>query len=352
MRDQSAIIEFYRKYAPTFVADEPAYAEVCLRLCEYRELADLLAGHDDDAQQPNLLFAAVHYLLLGGVDHPLAEAYRTADPADVPPLFAEFVLDHADAVNELLATRRTQTNEVGRSAVLSLMLHDAHQRADRPLAWIDLGTSGGLNLNLDRFRIDYDVHGEIVSTGRTDAALTLNCEVRGAAPEVPVAHADIAWRIGIDRAPIDVTDPNEARWLQACLWPNRVDRHDRLAAAIEIATQTPSNIITGDAADGLREALQLAPSDAALVLTTTWVWYYLPESTKREVLDMLAECDRPASWYSLEDRGVVDLGRDEPVDVGESLVGRVTFDDGKRQRAVAMAQSHPHGAWIDWWQNR
>ena len=50
------LIDFYRSYgASSFADDEPAYAEVCEHLGDHPELVELIAGHDPDAQQPNLL---------------------------------------------------------------------------------------------------------------------------------------------------------------------------------------------------------------------------------------------------------------------------------------------------------
>ena len=106
---------------------------------DHPELVELIAGHDPDAQQPNLLFAAVHYLLLGGLDHPLRYIYDGTSSLPVAPVFADAVLSNRSAIDELLRNEHTQTNEVGRSAVLALMLNDAHQRSQQALAWIDLG---------------------------------------------------------------------------------------------------------------------------------------------------------------------------------------------------------------------
>ena len=86
--------------------------------------------------------AAVHYLLLGGLDHPLRHVYDGTSSLPVAPVFADAVLTNRSAIDELMQNERTQTNEVGRSAVVALMLNDAYQRSQQPLSWIDLGASG------------------------------------------------------------------------------------------------------------------------------------------------------------------------------------------------------------------
>lgn len=351
MRDRDELIDFYRSYgASSFSDDEPAYAEVCHNLGEHPELVDLLVEHDPEAQQPNLLFAAVHYLVLAGLDHPLRAVYAGTSNAAVTPLFADAVLSNRELIDELLRTRRTQTNEVGRSAVLALALNDAHRRSGRELAWVDLGASGGLNLHLDQFRVEYDRDGSMLSTGDENAGLTLRCEVRSGHPEIPATHAPVSWRLGIDRAPLDVTDSADARWLRACLWPSQPERHARMAAAIEIAQGTPCEVIAAEAVDGVAHALAAAPVDAAFVLTTTWVWYYLPAATKAAVVDLLRSSGRKIWWYSLEGRGVVsELEQPLNRELIDSLIGRVEFDRSGSVGATVLGLSHPHGAWLDWY---
>ena len=46
-------------------------------------------------------------------------------------------------------------------------------------------------------------------------------------------------RLGVDRDPIDVTDPIGRAWLEACVWPDQADRFHRLRAAIGLATTSP-----------------------------------------------------------------------------------------------------------------
>ena len=349
--DFGDLIDFYRSYgASSFADDEPAYAEVCENLGDHPELVELIAGHDPDAQQPNLLFAAVHYLLLGGLDHPLRHVYDGTSSLPVAPVFADAVLTNRSAIDELMQNERTQTNEVGRSAVVALMLNDAYQRSQEQLSWIDLGASGGLNLNIDRFRIEYTTGERSIATGPANAALTLRCELRNGAPTIPSTHADIAWRVGVDRSPVQVADPSQARWLQACLWPSQPERHARMAAAITIAQAHPQRIIGADAVDGVAQALAEAPADTALVITTTWVWCYLPEATQKAVLKLVRESGRRVRWYSLEGRGVVaELGQPIEREVIDSLVGRVEMGEGMPEVSTVLGLSHPHGAWLDWY---
>ena len=144
---------------------------------------------------------------------------------------------------------------------------------------------------------------------------------------------------------------SRARWLQACLWPSQPERHARMAAAIAIAQAHPQRIIGADAVDGVAQALAEAPADTALVITTTWVWCYLPEATQAGSAGTRSrDSGRRVRWYSLEGRGVVaELGQPTEREVIDSLIGRVELGGGTPDTSEVLGLSHPHGAWLDWY---
>ena len=114
-------------------------------------------------RRPNLLLAAVHFLLLGGTTHPLADHYDTVrsliGSGDGPPAagpsrdvvadFKDFCLRHRAELLALISVRSTQTNEVGRcTAILPALATIAGGYPGGESLWLlDLGTSAGLNPN-------------------------------------------------------------------------------------------------------------------------------------------------------------------------------------------------------------
>ena len=101
----------------------PLYARLCRNIVADPEVLALAARAQPDQPTPNLLLAAVQYLLLKGVEHPLAAFYPgiagSPDTTNDPYLaFHAFCLEHAEALRPLLATRLVQTNEVSRCACL------------------------------------------------------------------------------------------------------------------------------------------------------------------------------------------------------------------------------------------
>jgi len=66
------------------------------------------------------------------------------------------------------------------------------------------------------------------------------------ATQLPSSMPDIVWRAGLDLNPIDVSDPAQADWLEALVWPEQTDRLTNLRAAIKIATTIKPLIARGD----------------------------------------------------------------------------------------------------------
>ena len=133
----------------------PIYDRICRSVAGDDELLALIQESPPPAHQPNVILGVVHYLLLGGLDHPLADVYAGRSDADPAPLFRDVCLTHRNEVLALMETRRTQTNEVGRSAVIGPALTWVAHEVGAPLALLDVGTSAGLNLGCDRYLLDY-----------------------------------------------------------------------------------------------------------------------------------------------------------------------------------------------------
>src|SRR5207244_8001200 len=69
---------------------------------------------------------------------------------------------------------------------------------------------------------------------------------------VPDRFPEVAWRTGIDREPVDVTDDDAIAWLRACVYADQLERLERLEQAVAVARRDPPTIVPGDAVDVLR----------------------------------------------------------------------------------------------------
>jgi hypothetical protein len=256
-------------------------------------------------------------------------------------------LAHWPAVSRILATRHTQTNEPGRAALLAVGLAAAADQVGEPVGLLDAGCSAGLNLLIDRYRFDYGPAGQL---GPAGSPVVISCAVRGtpAPPRLPV----IAARLGLDRAPVDVTWADDARWLLACVWPD-TGRLARTAAAMDLARQDPPQVLSGDMVTDLDAALGTFDPGLPVVVVTTSACWYLSAAQRHAFLAVLARRARRQrlAWLSVDSPGVIDLVP-VPPSAGErgaaaSVMGLVTFGSGP-PAGRALALCHAHGAWLDW----
>ena len=318
------------------------------------QLAGLLLCAPAAQRQPVLLFACVHDLLLAGVDGDRADLARyypnltaNSDAGDPLPALRRFCAHHDAALTALLASRSTQTNEVGRCALLlpafALLATDVG-----PLAHVDVGASAGLNLLLDRYGYRYEP-GDSVGPA-SGSPVELVCGTRGGVP-VPTALPVIADRIGLDRAPVDVHDAAATRWLEACVWPDQPDRFERLRTALAMARTNCVVVRRGDAVADTPALVESVAGSGHPVVTNTWVLNYLsgPERTAYvEVLDAVG-AGLDLSWVYVESPYLTPElpGPDggEPSD--RTALVLVRWRSGERT-VDHLADAHPHGYWLHW----
>ncbi|RPI08329.1 MAG: DUF2332 domain-containing protein, partial [Actinobacteria bacterium] len=314
------------------------------------QVLDLVTEAPPTGHNPVLLLAAVHYLLLGGLDHPLAAVYAGESDADPGLLFVDLCLNHREEVVRLLATEQVNTNEVGRSALIGPALTTVAERFAAPLGHVDVGCSAGLNLLCDRYRLDYGPAG---ATGPVDAPVKIRCDVVAGAPPIAPSLPTIAARVGLDREPLDVLDAHQSRWQLACAWPD-TGRLPRTRRALEEAQRAQLDLVRGDAVDDVGRLIAQLPREATAVVTTTWVVSYFAPEQRTGFVDALAaaSASRPIAWVSADLRGVVELipTGGPPSDgngVEWSVLGLVTFRDGHAEPEL-LGYGHPHGSGLDW----
>jgi hypothetical protein len=227
----------------------PLYERLCTRIARDQDLLRLAAYARKGQPVPNLLLAAVHFLLLKGAKHSLASFYPSLNSqpteGDPYPAFREFCLENRAAIIELISNRLVQTNEVQRSACLLPAFDLAAQ--GRPLSLIEIGSSAGLNLLWDRYEYDY---GDGKRYGISGSPVQISCELRGELrPLLSVALPAVDSRIGVDLNPIDVTNLEAVLWLRALVWPEHRKRAELLINALNLVRQDPPSLLAGNALD-------------------------------------------------------------------------------------------------------
>lgn len=342
---------FARVEAPDLAS--PMYAELAYGVSLDRELLELAAQKRRRQPAPNMLFAAVQYLLLSGGEyagHPLAAHYPIVSGRDRPmqpafSAFRDFCLTNRDNILDLIRTHRTQTNVVRRCTCLLPAFSMVQEESGLPLALIDIGASAGLNLNVDRYRYRYLRGGREEATwGRSEAPVALEAELRGGGALPRLADDLVVWyRGGIDINPIDLSQEDELRWLRALIWPEHVERHQRLIDAAAELRRSPVDLRGGDAVELLPHMIGETPQDAALTVYSTVALYQIPSDGRERILRTLAETSRERPVWLV----TLDLMLEDIDDPQMPTLAITRFVNGKRSRQL-LAQASPHGWWIEW----
>jgi hypothetical protein len=310
------LAETYRDFATEAHGKSRQYEQLAYDVADDISILAFIAGLPPPKRQPNLLFAAACYLL--GV------------PAGIGSLRA-LVRERGKELGRVMLTRRTQTNEPARCA----MLLPALAMIPGPLALFEVGASAGLTLLVDRYSYDYGGH---LVAGTDPMAPTIACDPRGAVP-LPGAMPRIVWRAGLDLNPLDVTRDDDVRWLECLLWPGESGRAERLAAAVATARRDPPPLHRGDLVTDVPSLAAAAPREATLVIYHSSVLAYVDEAGRREFAAVVADLGVP--WLSNEVPAVFPRVAVPPDDDGLSCV---LVRDG----TSALAMTDPHGAWLRW----
>ena len=316
----------------------PLYESLSLAISEDAPLMARAARARPGQPHPNLLFAAVHFLLLRGAEHPLRNFYATVggtERGDVFFAFRDFVAVHRDQVAALVETRVTNTNEVARSSVLRAGFAALAQREPLPLRLIEIGPSAGLNMIWDRYGMLYRRDGVVVAEITPDAPLVLDCELRGDFTPPLLPPPVIAGRVGLERDPVNLSDADDRDWLRALVWPDQPHRLDRLDRAIAMYLKSPPEILHGDALALLPQVLARMPSQDAVCVYHTIAVYQFSAAMKAALSAILTGAGRPLWHLSFEFDGT------------DYALTLARHQDGlARTERLALAQAH--GGWMAW----
>jgi hypothetical protein len=355
LRDRShkGLAAFFRHFARTEAPqlDSALYEAFCDGVADDAELLAIAARAQPGQTPVNMMFAAVQFLLLRGEGRELAAHYPTLSGCPAPglersrteifPLFRAFCLDHRDEIEELVATRRVQTNVIQRCVCLvpAFATVVAEAADDRPLSLIEIGPSAGLNLQWDRYRYVYPTSPEATTWGHPGSTVKLTTELRGEQSLPSLAPPlEVAWRSGIDVRPVDLADADAVTWLRALIWPEHVERHARLRAAIDIARSNPIRLLQGDAVDALPAIIAEAPKETLLAVFATFALYQIPRDRVRLLLASMqsASKERDIAFVSIESSGT-----------HWSEVYLTWYRRGDRATRK-LAHCNPHGRWLEW----
>jgi len=321
----------------------PIYARLCAAIAEglTRESnvgARVLdwSGEPTRDALPLRFIGGLHALVRAGQDAGLAAIFagETTDPAAIAADLNAALVAHDDVLQPWL-DGPPQTNETGRSGELMTGLLEIARRHGPKIELLEIGSSAGLNLLIDRF--EYDLGG--VAAGAPGSPIRIVPQWTGPSPEP--APVEIVSVRGCDIQPLDATDPAVAARLLAYVWPEMPARFERMERAIAMQREKPVDLVQADAADWV-EARLAEPQEAGVtrVLMHSVVWQYLPDATADRIRAAMkaagaaATPERPLGWVMAEPNRAF----------GEHVV-RVRSWPGDGEWHV-LATSHAHGVWI------
>jgi hypothetical protein len=319
--ETASIPELYEWFAAEAEPSSPAWARVGRQVAATPSIAVKLDTLPPIARQPNLFFGALKFL--GG-------------PLDADPGLPDWVDAHWPRIEQLVTTRFTQTNEVGRCAVIAPVLASLPQ----PIALIEVGMSAGLGLFPDLYGYEWTLDDGTVVRGGTPDAVAIECRVSGTG--LPLVLPEIVWRAGIDRNPLDPADHEDAAWLRALVWPGEEAREQRLGAALRLVAGRDVLRVAGDIADALPAVVAAAPRGATVVVVHSATLAYLPRDARDSYLALVAKLG--VHWVTNEGVKVVPAVRDA-LPAGFTDDPRPCFVlalDG-----VPLARVGSHGQWLE-----
>jgi len=338
---QEYLPQVFERFAKEeFRYSSPLYERLSLAIAKDSELLTL-AGHGRRGERiPNLLFAAVHFLLLKGVKHPLRRFYPSlpefsAEASGPYADFRSFCMDHAAEIRQQISARLVQTNEVRRCAGLVPAFEWVRRLAkDRPLHLVDIGTSAGLNLLWDHYAYEY---GTAHRCGELSSLVKIKCALQGNfIPPIPLTLPQVSARIGLDLNPLDVHHAEDALWLRALIWPEHRERSGLLEKAIQVVQQCPPTLLRGDGVELLPDLMKSVREDEVLCIVR--IFTQLPPQSRDRLSALIA------GYAGRRDVFMITL---RPHGGDDSELHLTSFIDGdKTEWRLAYLQNH--GEWIEW----
>jgi hypothetical protein len=327
----------------------PMYAELVARLADDIDAGGVttrvLTGHEQDPGPSALalrLVGTIHRLVLERRAGQLAACYPSVGGAwhlgTAWPRLERLMSERTDEVRAGLE-QPPQTNEIGRAAALTGGLLRIGERHRLPLRLMEIGSSGGLNLNADRFAY---LDGRVVVQGPPDSPVRLGNCWQGR-PVTPWPDVEVVERLGSDVAPVDVTSAEGRLTLTSYVWPDQLERLERLRNAFAVAARHPVAVRRADAVSFARD-IELREGTTT-VLWHSVMWQYLSHEDREAVTARVEALGAAATERSPFAHLAAEPARRTPEAEHEFLVALRLWPGGERRVIGATA---PHGIPTTW----
>ncbi len=314
------------------------YEHLSIKISGDEALLEICMNAREGQPVPNLLFGAVHYLLLKGKEHSLKEYYPSL--VEYPKAYMEsygpfrdFCFTYREEIEFILRSRRVQTNEVRRCAYLYPAFCTVHEIAKKPLALIEIGTSAGLQLLWDHYSYTY---GQESTYGNSESKLTISAEIKGEnVPNLPFIPPPVSIRIGLDLHTVDLNVEDEKLWLKSLIWPEYAERLSMFEKAAAYVKGSSLRLINGDGADLLPDCIQDIPENHAVCIFHTHVANQMPMDVKKHLLETIKDIGKMREVFHIYNN------------IQDRYLHLDYYLDGILNKNT-IAETDGHGRWFKW----
>lgn len=314
------------------------YESLALKISEDSEILEMCQRARAGQPVPNLLFGAVHYLLLRGKEHELKEFYPSLvmDPKnnrEAFPVFKDFCLQYKKEIIHLLQTKIVQTNEVRRCAYLYPVFSWIYERTKKPLSLIEIGTSAGIQLFWDQYAYSYNGK-EVV--GSVDSPVHITSQIIGKIkPFYLSTSPPVSTRIGIDLNIVDLTAIEDKWWMKALIWPEHRERFTLFEQAASLLTKDLPQLVEGDAIALLEEIVRQIPLDSSLCIFHTHVANQIPLEARKRLLNIVDQVGKKRDVFHIYNN------------IYDPYLHLDYYENGEEGRNT-IAETDGHGRWVRW----
>ena len=315
------------------------YKTLSVQIAKDNYLLNLCLHARDGQPIPNLLFGAVHYLLLQGIDHGLKEFYpsvvsevkRENNPF---PLFKDFCIVNTEKIKLILENKLVQTNEVRRCAYLYPLFCFIYQQTNKPFSLIEIGTSAGLQLLWDHYSYSYDGN-RIYGNQESFVHLTSKVRVGDISHNLLSLNPPVNDRLGIDLNISDLTNKEDYLWLKALIWPEHKERLENFKGAVKQLKLNPPTLIEGDGVTLLSEVVKKVPDDTIICIFHTHVANQMPRDVKSELFKKVNEIGSYRDVFHIYNN------------IDDRKLHMDSIINGKTKKNT-VGETDGHARWFDW----
>lgn len=300
-----------------------------------------LSSHARKGQPiPNLLFGAVHCLLLKGNNHILKEYYPSIveHPKVVQESyihFKKFCQINRSEIISMIEIKLVQTNETKRCAYLYPVFSHIYNQTNKPLALIEIGTSAGLQLFWDKYRYSYN-SDEVFGDSHSD--VHIKAEIRGGRiPKLNSKVPPVTHRFGLDLHINDVSNVEDSLWLNALIWPEHKERRQLFDQAVGcmIDNKSELNFIEGNGVELLPQIANQIPPEAIICVFHTHVANQLSEKMKHKLLGNIRELGKERDLFHIYNN------------IWDSELHLDSFKNQLEHNEI-IGETDGHGRWFTW----